>query len=103
MSLLQILLCFVHLATPALSSPNLSKFNQPAALGAYKDVIDTASSSPISILGKTWKKFTYADYQLPAKPVRGAYQDIINAVEDPKAVLGSKTFETKCELFFYLQ
>jgi hypothetical protein len=100
MNLLPILFCLAHLA---LSSPNLSKFNQPAALGAYKDIIDTASSSPVSVLGKTWKKFTYADYKLPAKPVRGAYQDIINAVENPKEVLGSRTFETNCELFVYLQ
>ena len=91
--------CFLLLAIPTLGTVNFAKFNQPAALGAYKDVIDTASSDPVSVLGKTWKKFTYADYELPAKPALGAYQDVINAVKDPKEVLGMKTFESKCKWF----
>jgi len=96
MILLTTLFCFACVAIPVLSSDNFAKFNKPAALGAYKDIIDAASSDPVVVLGKTWKMFTYADYELPTKPARGAYQDIINAVKDPKEVLGAKNFESKC-------
>lgn len=77
---------------------NFAKFNQPAALGAYKDINDMAAADPVQVLGKTWKKFVYPDdYELPDKPALGAYQDIINNVKDPETVLGVRTFETKCE------
>ena len=90
-------LCFACLVSSALGLDNFAKFNKPAALGAYKDIIDTVSSDPVVVLGKTWKKFTYADYELPSTPALGAYQDIIKAVKDPKQVLGANTFESKCK------
>jgi hypothetical protein len=97
MTFSSIVLCLLFLAIPILGTDNFAKFNQSAALGANKDIIDTASSDPVIVLGKTWKKFTYTDYKLPTNPVVGAYQDIINAVKDPKEVLGAKTFESKCK------
>jgi hypothetical protein len=102
MIFLSTLLCFLLLAISALGADNFAKFNQPAALGAYKDIIDAASSDPVLVLGKAWKKFNYDDYKLPAKPVLGAYQDVINAVKDPKEVLGAKTFESKCKCRIYV-
>ncbi|QDS75294.1 hypothetical protein FKW77_001255 [Venturia effusa] len=86
------------LATSALGADKFAKFNQPAALSAYKDINDAAASDPVVVLGRTWKKFVYPDdYELPKKPSLGAYQDVINSVKDPKTVLGTKTFETKCK------
>jgi hypothetical protein len=93
---LTILFYFACVAILVLGSDNFAKFNKPAALGAYKDIIDAASSDPVAVLGKTWKMFTYADYKLPTKPALGAYRDVINAVKDPREVLGAKTFESKC-------
>lgn len=82
----------------AFGEDNLAKFNQSAALDAYKDINDAAAADPVVVLGTTWKKFAYPeDYELPQKPVLGAYQDIIEAVKDPRTVLGIKTFETKCK------
>lgn len=101
MVLSSLLFCFLLLAISTLGMDGLAKFNQPAALDAFKDVIDAASVNPVMVLGKSWKKFSYADYKLPAKPAIGAYQDIINAVKDPKEVLGGKTFESKCECSTY--
>lgn len=87
---------FLFLAISISSADKFAKFNVPAALGAYKDIEDNASSNPVLVLGKTWKRFNYGDYELPAKPALGAYQDIINAVKDTNKVLGKKTFGTKC-------
>jgi hypothetical protein len=64
-------------------------YKQPAALGAYKGIIDAISSNPIDVLGKTWKKYQYEKMAL----AEGAYKDVINTIEDINEVLGRKRFE----------